>query len=114
MEVFNIFWVVFINQRHDLVFVFKFRKICKKCKSYSEEWLTEINDYRYLMNVNVACFKNLRILNVTHCRNITDDSIKELKNLHTLYISYMNITDAGIKELKNLHTLYANGMSITD
>ena len=40
--------------------------------------------------------------------------IKELKNCHTLYLSWTNITDASVKELKNCHTLYLRGTNITD
>ena len=45
-------------------------------------------------------------LNLSYCYNITNTSIKKLKNCHTLNLSHCsNIRDIGIKELKKCHTL---------
>ena len=48
------------------------------------------------------------------CKNITDESVKELKNCHILYLSGTNVTDESVKELKNCHELYLYKTKITD
>lgn len=91
--------IVFLNQRHDLDFVFKFRKISKWCKSYSEEWTIEIMDYMYLQNVDVGQFKNLK--KVQCGRSTCDSMIQNLKHLEVLDLDWNgDITDVGVKNLK--------------
>ena len=54
--------LVFINQQHDLKFVFLFRKICKKYKLFSNEWLDAILNPSFFVNVHLNDFHNLRKL----------------------------------------------------
>jgi len=42
-------------------------------------------------------------LDLAHTK-ITDESVKELKNCHTLDLNWTNVTDESVKELKNCHT----------
>ena len=55
-------------------------------------------------------------LDLSYCRQITDDSVKELRGCHTLYLGGCDkITDESVKELRSCHTLYLNGCEkITD
>src|SRR5438105_3136356 len=102
---FNVLSLIFLNQKHDLRFVFKFRKICKWSKSYSEEWLTDILNNSFLDNVDITVFKNLRKLQCSDA--ITNEQLQQLHNLVYLNISDTKlITNDGIKHL-NLHTLFS-------
>lgn len=94
--------IIFCNQRDDLYFVFKFRKISKVCKNISEYWLTELFDSKFLRNVKITQFKNLRKLQCDN--NIIDNDLQQLKFLTKLEIN-RNISDNGIKHL-HLKTLY--------
>jgi len=49
-------------------------------------------------------------LSETH---VTDKSVKELKNCHTLNLSYTKVTDESVKKLKNCHTLYFWNTKVT-
>lgn len=122
----QILTILFQNQRNDLRFVFKFRKISKKCKEISEYWLTEFLHPPFLINLDITKFKNLRkfkcgedttdlelqqlkhliYLDTNGClnHNISNEGIKHL-NLEYLDIFYNNrITNVGIQHM-NLHTL---------
>lgn len=109
----QIFTLTFINQRKDLRFVFKFRKISKFCKSYSEEWLTIIDDKYFLRNVDVTQFKNLQKLKCSI--NITDKDLQQLHKLKWLKLPrFSNVTNDGISHL-DLDALYISENSyITD
>ena len=52
-------------------------------------------------NIDLYTFKDLYMLNISCCKNITDVSM--LGNLHTLKMCYCDITDFSM--LGNLHTL---------
>ena len=76
--------------------------------------------YKYIYVKNETILRhiidNYKFLNLRFYQNITDESVKELKNCHTLDLSYCkNIMDEGINELKNCHTLDLSGcQNITD
>lgn len=102
----NLLTIVFQNQQYDLYFVFKFRKISKKCKEISEYWLTEILNQRFLWTIDVTQFKNLKKIMISH--NITDHDLSQLKHLTYVYVFNNNsITNQGFKYL-NLTTLILN------
>lgn len=110
----HLFITIFINQRDDLKFVFKFRKVCKTFKNISEEWLTELVDAKYLFDVDVAQFRNLRKLQCNDIMlNKTIRQLNQLTYLDAFFCRWLN--DAGIKNLK-LTTLISSGYSylITD
>ena len=45
---------------------------------------------------------------------VTDESVKELKNCHTLNLGDTEVTDESVKELKNCHTLNLSFTNVTD
>lgn len=94
----QVFTIVFCNQQHDLDFVFKFRKICKKCQKISEYWLSEILDERYLANVDITKFKNLKKLQCS--MTINDSNLRQLRHLVHIDLHYnKKITANGILHL---------------
>lgn len=67
--------------------------------------------YCYQKNIIPSCFqyleKNLKILNIQNCNQITDDYFKHLKNIKTLVMSGVEkVTDEGISYLENVEVLY--------
>src|ERR671938_233009 len=106
--------LVFITCRSDLHFIFKFRKICRTCKNISEEWLTEISDNRFLKQVEVSCFRNLKVLVCSD--DITDKSVQHLTSLTSLdACDNDEITDKSVRHLTSLTSLNAwNNQNITD
>lgn len=98
--------IIFCNQRSNLLFVLKFRKISKICKDISEYWLTEVHDSRFTKIVNIARFKNLRKLQCAN--NTTNTDLQQLMFLEELDLNFNDlITDVGLKHL-NLNCLVAN------
>src|SRR5438105_8037296 len=95
---------VFLNQRHDLRFVFKFRMISKRCKLFSEEWLEILDNILSVTAIDVTVFKNLKKL---VCSNhVVDENLQQLKHLTWLSLNHNDkVTDAGLKHLQ-LDTLY--------
>src|SRR5271165_1931116 len=63
--------------------------------------ITIIDRYNENLNDNIILkyASTLRYLEASWNPRITDASIKELKLLHTLYVSNSGVTDASIKEL---------------
>lgn len=139
MDIYNLLTIVFQNQQLDLSFVFKFRKISKRCKVICEYWLRAIDDRQFLDNVRIVDFRNLlrlqcserllgkdieKLTKLTHLKlglnqNIVDSNIKSLTNLICLDISNFwgnipKITNNAVKQLK-LKVLNVNdNNSITD
>lgn len=127
---YSLLTIIFINQRHDLKFVTKFRNISKKCREISEYWLTEILESKFVDYVDISSFKYLRSLNLCQCiinkdlminfpqltyldfgynQLITDENIKTLTNLTTLKFKYSDVTDDAINKLTNLTNLHFYG-----
>jgi hypothetical protein len=105
--------LVFLICQYDLVFVSRFRELSKECKKFSETWLTEITDPKFLRNIDVSIFINLKRLKCD--RYVTDQQLQKLRHIVDLDISgYSKVTDNGIIHLK-LHTLNAShNRHITD
>ena len=68
----------------------------------------------YNVNSYIDYLKDCHTLDLSHCKNITDEGFKALKHCHTLYLRFTNITDEGVKALKDCHTLHLCGTNITD
>lgn len=104
--------LIFLTQSHDLSFVFKFRKVCKRWKNYSEIHLTEILEPQYLHNVDVTQFKQLKKLKCG--MHTTNSDLQQLPNLIYLDINdNEKISDHGLRKLK-LTTLKGATFKITD
>lgn len=76
---------IFIYNRHNPLFVFKFSKINNTCKNIRNYWLTHLLSYKYLINLNISRFIHLKKL---HCTQyMKNNTLKQLK-----YINYLKIT----------------------
>lgn len=106
MDIYNLLTIVFQNCQDDLLFVFKFRKISKRCKIISEFWLTSINDPKYLYNVDIGKFKNLTVLECGMLVPTKDRDLRKLKKLQHLGLRCnQTITNDGIKNMTSLTSL---------
>lgn len=68
-------------------------------------------------NVDDDMIKKLKdsyFLNLSYCKKITDDGVKELKNCHTLHLHDTNISDVSVQELTKCHTLNLACSKVTD
>lgn len=107
--------LIFISKRNDLLFLFKFRRINKVCKSITEECTIDLRkmllpnklyyEVIFLNKVNARHFRNLRKLDCP--KNMKDADLQLLPNLTYLNINRCyHITDEAIKFMK-LEELYA-------
>lgn len=58
----------------------------------------------------ICQFKNIICLDLTNCKNITDDGIREIANLENVWLVRLdgvNCTDAGVRALKDMPKLIA-------
>ena len=72
-----------------------------------------ISGCRNITNNGICDLISLNTLNISECISITDSALEKLTNLKNLNISYCDqMTNNAICHLENLHTLKANGCSL--
>src|SRR3984885_10721176 len=98
-----------------------YRDIIRKNNlSYLTITLSRIENIKYdfhnsmITDESVKLLRNCHTLNFSGCRQITDKSVKLLGNCHTLNFSDCKITDKSVKFLGKCHILNLTGCKITD
>jgi hypothetical protein len=108
--------IIIILDNLDIKEIIKCELICQNYKFIIRNYYWINKQIRLtLTNINYVLnnynFKNIRI----NCNLNFNLYINKLKKCHILDLSITNITDESVKELKNCHTLYLSGCeNITD
>lgn len=101
--------IIFCNQRDDLTFVSKFRRLSKKCINIANYWIIVISETNFLKVINIQVFTNLQRITCTN--NLTDDDLRHLDKLTHLNASNnIKITNKSISHLTSLIWLKSHRM----
>ena len=103
-ECVNIINVFYLSKVHTLFLCGHFRPILGLVKL--ENKILDLELYRNIMDEHLMNLGNIHTLNLRGCDKITNEGIKHLGNVHTLNLSNCKkITNEGIKYLGDVHIL---------